>query len=71
MESYGIIPAPLLYSGPYNFDKMCELAEGLTVLGGGNHVREGVVVRPIKERVNERLGRAVIKFVGAGFTERS
>lgn len=61
---------------PFDYDKILSLAEGKTTLIAPQHknirhVREGVVVRPLKERTDERHGRVVLKFVGVGYLERS
>ena len=37
---------------------------------GANNVLEGCVVRPIRERLDVRLGRCVLKIVGNGYLER-
>ena len=46
------------------------LAEGPSLVPGANHVREGCVVQPIRERVDVRLGHTVLKIVGNGYLER-
>lgn len=56
---------------PFDFDQVCALAEGPSLVPGANHLREGVVVRPVEERVDARLGRAVLKWVSGGYLERS
>jgi RNA ligase (TIGR02306 family) len=53
---------PLLYRGPWSKDVL-KLANGRTTYSGANHIREGFVVRPIKER-QERMGRVVLKVIG-------
>lgn len=53
---------PLLYRGPYDLNKIRKLAVGPTLLGG-DHMREGVVVRPVVERTDARLGRVILKFL--------
>lgn len=63
-DRYGITRVPVLYDGPFDLDKACELAEGKTVLGNGAHVREGVVV------VNHAEPRSKLKVVGNGYYER-
>lgn len=70
LQKFNVPICPVLYRGPFNFDKICELAEGKTVLGGGN-VREGTVVRTIKERNHPKYGRSCLKWVGAGYLEKS
>jgi hypothetical protein len=42
------------------------MAEGPTTLGGG-HVREGWVVRPLRERYHDRVGRVILKMPGEGY----
>lgn len=56
---------------PFDFDRMCELAEGPSLVPGANHVREGIVVSPAVERWDKRVGRVKLKFVGCGYLERS
>lgn len=55
---------------PFNFDKVCEYAEGRTLMPGADHVREGVVVAPVKERFELGIGRLKMKWVGAGYLEK-
>lgn len=63
---------PLVYQGPYSFDKVCELAEGPTLCEGAKSgtIREGVVISPAHERETQRLGRVKLKCVSAAFLER-
>lgn len=70
-DQYGIPRVPELYRGPFSFSKMEELAEGNTVLGNGSHIREGIVIRPIIERTNDKIGRVCLKLVGNGYYEKS
>jgi RNA ligase (TIGR02306 family) len=56
---------PALYRGPWKQD-LRALAEGKTMLGA-DHVREGFVVRPVKERFDERVQRVVLKYHGEGY----
>jgi RNA ligase (TIGR02306 family) len=64
----GIKTAPVLYRGPWS-ESVLELAEGRTTLNGGACVREGFVVRPVRERWDERVkgGRVILKAVGEGY----
>lgn len=61
--------APVLYHGPWDEAAVRAMAEGRTTLPG-DHVREGVVVRPIVERWDRRVGRVVLKHVGEGYLLR-
>jgi RNA ligase (TIGR02306 family) len=56
---------PILYRGPWKQD-LRALAEGKTMIGA-DHVREGFVVRPLKERFDERIQRVVLKYHGEGY----
>lgn len=59
---------PVLYRGPFlGIDHVLELAEGQSTLA--DHVREGCVVRPERERF-EHAGRVHLKAVGNGYMER-
>jgi RNA ligase (TIGR02306 family) len=65
-DRHGVPTVPELLRGPYSLAQVKQLAEGPTTLGGG-HVREGVVVRPLVERVDPKVGRAVLKYIGDGY----
>lgn len=54
---------PVLYRGPWS-PSLREMAEGRSTLA--DHVREGFVVRPVKER-HEHMGRVILKMVGEGY----
>jgi len=62
-SKHGIETVPVLYRGPYTLDQVKSLSEGSTTLGE-SHIREGVVVKPIKERMNPKVGRVAMKYVG-------
>jgi RNA ligase (TIGR02306 family) len=57
---------------PYDFDAICELAEGKTQVPGAKAgtIREGVVVSPIEERSDPHLGRVKLKVVSAAYLEK-
>ncbi len=68
----GLDTVPELYRGPWSPD-LAALAEGDSVLAGthgGRHVREGWVLRPVRERVHDRLGRVILKRHGEGYLTR-
>jgi RNA ligase (TIGR02306 family) len=53
---------PVVYRGPYSFEIMDKLANAPeTEFGKVKHVREGVVVKPCKERRARELGRVAMK----------
>lgn len=73
MSAYGIPRVPILgWEMPFNMEKIEELAEGESLLAkawGETHVREGCVVKPMKERISPEIGRVMLKLVGNGYYE--
>lgn len=60
---------PTLYRGPWKgLDWAKDLAEGKSTMA--DHVREGIVVKPIKERWNRAVGRVFLKLAGQGYLLR-
>jgi len=67
-KKLGVPAVPVLYRGPWS-KEVLRHAEGRTLLGG-DHVREGVVIRPVKERFDERIQRVILKYHGEGYLLR-
>jgi RNA ligase (TIGR02306 family) len=66
----GLERAPILHRGPWSPD-LAALAEGPSVVDGADHMREGFVVRPVRERFAEELGgRCILKMIGEGYMLR-
>jgi hypothetical protein len=63
VPSFGIMP--------FNFDVLQKLADGPSLIPGANHIREGIVIRPVKERTDMRLGRILFKLVSNAYLEKS
>lgn len=62
-------PVPTLYEGPYQGpEQIASLAGGKSTLA--DNIREGVVVRPARERFDDHIGRVVLKFVSEGYLLR-
>lgn len=63
---------PRLYEGPYDIERVLEVASGReTVSGSGLHLREGVVIRPVVERYSAVTGgRAIAKAVSPAYLTR-
>jgi RNA ligase (TIGR02306 family) len=68
IKDIGLMSAPLLYRGKWlGKELMYPYAEGLTNLGG-KHMREGFVLKTVKERFEPKLNsRMQIKLVGEGY----
>lgn len=65
-SKYGVDVVPELYRGPYSIEKIKETSKGKTVLGA-DHIREGVVIKPLVERHIPSVGRLVLKYVSDEF----
>ncbi|MFI1766438.1 RNA ligase (ATP) [Streptomyces sp. NPDC020800] len=63
---------PRLFSGPYDIERVLEVASGReTVSGRELHLREGVVIRPAEERYSPVTGgRAIAKAVSPAYLTR-
>jgi RNA ligase (TIGR02306 family) len=63
-EKYGIEMVPVVASMPFDLDSVKRSSAGNTLLMQQDaHMREGVVVRPLVERTNPKIGRVVLKYV--------
>lgn len=67
---FSVPMVPFVYRGPFSLDKAKEFSTGKTLLGG-THVREGVVVKPVKERRDPAVGRVILKYVGDDYLLRA
>ncbi|MEK7276299.1 MAG: RNA ligase (ATP) [Chloroflexota bacterium] len=59
---FGVPTVPALYDGPYSLDAVRQHAAGQTTLDD-THIREGIVVKPARERTDPRLGRVALKYL--------
>lgn len=77
----GIWGVPVLYRGPFSMEVMNRLVDGpTTVVGDLNLVkqpfkgREGIVIKPVKERFDRNLGsgsgRVILKHISVDYHER-
>lgn len=60
---------PFLHRGPWDDELIRKLAKG-TTLAGGQHFREGVVVKPTKEQYDLKFGRLALKLVSEEYLTR-
>jgi len=63
---YGLIYTTVAFSGPFDA-KVLDLAEAIDVYSGQEHIREGLVIRPIEESYDVCLGRVILKRVSAAY----
>ena len=60
---FAVPTVPVLYRGPYYLDTIKALSEGPTTLAA-DHIREGIVVKPVIERTHPKVGRVCLKYIG-------
>lgn len=76
-DKFGVEKVPVIYRGPFS-PKVCEeLVDGPTTVCEASAIkepfkgREGIVIRPVKERFDTSLsGRAILKYVSVDYHER-
>ena len=68
-EILGLPIVPTLYRGPWD-PALVSLAEGKTTMPGVDHVREGIVIKPLVERTERCCGRVILKLAGEGYLLR-
>lgn len=61
--------APLAYEGPFSLEALEEHTSGPSLVPGADHIREGVVVRPVPER-DDMQGRVMLKSVSPKYLVR-
>lgn len=59
---------PVVYRGPFSVEAMLEATDGRSLIG--DHMREGVVIRPMIERRHDELGRVILKSVSGDYLTR-
>lgn len=60
---FDVPTVPVLFRGPYALETVKQLSEGSTTLAA-DHIREGVVVKPLRERTDPKIGRVCLKYIG-------
>lgn len=66
----GLRVVPLLKVGALEKEDF-DLRLGNTTLGGGTHVREGVVIKPVQPKYDMELGRVILKVISEDYLMRS
>jgi RNA ligase (TIGR02306 family) len=61
---------PVLYTGPFDWKRISKLVDGQTTVTGAKGIREGIVIRPVKERHVRGLGRLILKVVSKAYLEK-
>ncbi len=61
---------PLVYRGPFDLEVIAPLAEDESSWLTADHLREGIVILPVKERVDSEIGRVILKIVSNRYLEK-
>ncbi len=67
---FGYETVPVLYRGPFSVEAMKRHTDGRTTLGA-DHVREGIVMVPTRERTDPNIGRVCLKSISADYLLRN
>ena len=57
---------PVLYAGAWKED-LVSMAEGRSLVPGADNIREGIVITPMTPRVDDRIGRVILKVVSGEY----
>jgi RNA ligase (TIGR02306 family) len=68
-DQLGAEMVPVLYRGPFSWEYLAEHTSGPTAMDA-KHIREGVVITPVIEREDMRLGRVALKSVSEKYLLR-
>lgn len=66
---FGIDIVPVLYQGPFSMDTAEQHRDGKDSITGA-HIREGIVITPVKERNDITVGRVCLKMVSPNYLLR-
>lgn len=66
--AFKVPTVPQIYKGPYSVKLINELCQGNAFQG--DHIKEGIVIRPIKERWDPTLGRVILKKINPEYMVR-
>lgn len=62
-QMFGVETCPILGVAEFNMDVIKAAASGKSMVPGANHIREGVVVRPMEDSHDPKIGRKILKYV--------
>lgn len=64
-REYSVETVPVLWRGPFSMAMAKEIADGKSTMA--EHIREGCVIYPLKERIDPKIGRVILKFIGTEY----
>ncbi len=63
-DLFKVPTVPIIYRGPYDFEVLKKLANGQTTVTDQKQIKEGLVIRPSKEKTHPKIGRVIMKLIG-------
>jgi RNA ligase (TIGR02306 family) len=71
VELMGLERVPVLFVGTFNHEVMVDYTNGKeSITGQSKHIREGIVIRPVNERKDYKLGRVQLKSISTAYSLR-
>lgn len=64
----GCMWCPEIYRGPWK--ENCKLEEGNSLIMGANHIKEGIVIQPVINRFDEKIGRVKLKLINNEYLQK-
>jgi RNA ligase (TIGR02306 family) len=58
---------PVVAEIPFDMGELEKLADGNSLIEGADHIREGIVIKPIEERDDLEIGRVILKLVSPSY----
>lgn len=68
-DKLNIVQPPFLGIHKHDYAELAKLAAGKSRVSGANHVMEGVVIRPMNERINHRGQRVIYKIISPEYNQ--
>jgi len=62
-DAYNVKTVPEVARIRYSLEEVAKYSEGKTLINNAEHIREGVVARPMEERSHPKIGRVILKYV--------
>jgi RNA ligase (TIGR02306 family) len=67
-QQFDVEIIPVVATIPFTLNDVKQFSEGKTLLMDQDpHIREGLVVKPIRERTQPKIGRVVLKYVSDSY----
>lgn len=69
-NGFGMQTVPIIYEGPFDFEKLRELSSGDSTVSTVKQISEGIVICPEEERMSPEVGRVSMKLVSYKYLSR-